>query len=66
MSYRIVFQNDARDIQTLYWNGSLDEISRLARQTALKCEADTYRIFDVTGAEVGSEKRPFQDQASDR
>lgn len=62
MSYRVIIQKDGRDIGTLYWNGSLEETQRLAGQIAIKCEADAFRIFDSTDAEVGSEKGPFQDQ----
>jgi hypothetical protein len=65
MSYRVVIQMDGREIGTLYWNGSLEETQRLARQIAIKCEADAFRIFGPTEAEVGSEKRPFQGQRSD-
>ena len=64
MRYRVVIQKDGRDIGTLYWNGSLEETKRLARQIAVKREADAFRIFDSSAAEVGSEKRPFQDQGS--
>ena len=59
MSYRVVVQKDGRDIGTLYWNGSLEETQRLARQIAIKYDADAFRIFDSSDAEVGSEKRPF-------
>jgi hypothetical protein len=61
MSYRVVIQKDGRDIGTLYWSGSLEETQRLARQIAINCEADDFRIFDLSGAEISSEKRPFQD-----
>ena len=64
MRYRVVIQKDGRDVGTLYWNGSLEETKRLARQIAVKREADAFRIFDSSDAEVGSEKRPFQDQGS--
>jgi hypothetical protein len=64
MSYRVVFQKDGRDIGTLYWNGSLEETQCLARQIAVKCDADAFRIFDFSSAQVGSEKHPFQDQGS--
>ena len=65
MSYRVDFQKDGRDIGTLYWNGSLEEIRRLATHIAIKVDADAFRVSDFTEAEVGSEKRPFQDQQSD-
>jgi len=64
MSYRVVIQKDGRDIGTLYWNGSCEETQRLATQIAINCEADAFRIFDSTAAEVDSAKRPFQDQGS--
>jgi hypothetical protein len=65
MRYRVVFQKDGRDIGTLYWNGSPEETQRLARQIAINGDADAFRISDFTDAEIGSEKRPFQDQRSE-
>jgi hypothetical protein len=65
MSYWVVFQKDGRDIGTLCWNGSLDETHRLARQIAIKTNADRFRISDFNGAEVESEKQPFRDQKGD-
>ena len=59
MGYQVVF-ND-RDIETLYWTGSLDETLRLARNIAVECAADAFRIieFPDSGAEVYSEEGPF-------
>jgi hypothetical protein len=65
MNCRIVIQKDGRDTGTLYWNGSLEETQRLARQIAINCEADAFRIFDFSGVEVGSERRPFEDQMNE-
>jgi hypothetical protein len=65
MSYRVVFQKDGRDVGMLYWKGSVEETQRLARQIAIKTEADGFRISDFTDAEVGSVKQPFQDQKSE-
>ena len=64
--YRVVIQQDGRDIGTLYWNGPLEETQYLARQIAIKIDADAFRISDLTDAEVGSEKRPFQDQGHEK
>ena len=58
--YRVVFQWVGRDMQTLYWNEPLEETRSLARYIAVKCEADAFQIFDFTGAEIASEKHPFQ------
>jgi hypothetical protein len=66
MSYWVVFQKDGRDIGTLYWNGSLEETQCLARQIAIKTNADAFRISDFTDAEAGPEKRPFQDQGNEK
>ena len=65
MSYRVIIEKDGRDIGTLCWNGSLDETHRLARQIAIKTNADGFRISDFTDAEVESEKQPFKDQKGD-
>jgi hypothetical protein len=43
----------------------LEETRSLATHVATKVDADAFRISDFTDAEVGSEKRPFQDQRSD-
>jgi hypothetical protein len=58
--YRVVFQKAGRNVQTLYWNEPLEETRSLARYIAVKCEAGAFQIFDFTGAEVASEKHPFQ------
>jgi hypothetical protein len=58
--YRIVFQRAGRAVQTLYWNDSLGETRSLARYIAVKSEVDAFQIFDFTGAEIASEKHPFQ------
>jgi len=52
--YEVVLQRNGEEIQTLYWNGSLEETINLARTIALKCEADRFRIteFAGSGAEV--------------
>jgi hypothetical protein len=58
MGYEAVLLRDGEEIQTLYWNGSLQETVNLARMIALKCEADRFRIieFGGSGAEVHSEE----------
>jgi hypothetical protein len=58
--YRVVFQWAGRDVQTLYWNEPLEETRSLARYIGIRCEADAFQIFDFTGAEIASEKHPFQ------
>jgi hypothetical protein len=67
MSYQVIFQNNGRDIETVYWTGSLDETRKLARQIARKCQADTFRIFDFTSgmAVVCLERSPFECPESD-
>ena len=37
----------------------------MARQIAVGCDADGFRIFDLTDVEVGSEEPPFDDQESE-
>jgi hypothetical protein len=58
MVYEAVLLRNGEEIQTLYWNGSLQETVNLARTIALKCEADQFRIIEVAdgGAEVRSEE----------
>jgi hypothetical protein len=58
--YRIVFKQVGVDIQTIYWNGSLEETQNLARTVAVKCEADVFQIIDFTGTEVALEKYHFR------
>jgi hypothetical protein len=67
MSYQVVFQSDGRDIETVYWTGSLDETRRLARQIARKCQADAFRILGFTNgaAEVCLEQSSFGCPESD-
>jgi hypothetical protein len=61
MVYKIVVQRSDSEIDTLYWNGSLEETINLARKIGVKCEADRFRVveFAGSGAEVRSEDAPF-------
>jgi hypothetical protein len=65
MRYRVVIQKDGRNIQRLYWAGSLEETRVLARKIAYKYAADDIRIFEVGGDEVCFEQRPFGDASED-
>jgi hypothetical protein len=58
MMYEAVLLRNGEEIQTLYWNGSLQVTVNLARTIALKCEADRFRIVEVgdSGAEVRLEE----------
>ena len=58
MSYKVSFQKNGREIETLYWNGSLEETRRLATQVAIECKADAFQIFDSTDAETPLETHP--------
>jgi hypothetical protein len=68
MTYQVVFESSGRDIETVYWTGSLEETRRLARQIARKGQADAFRILDFTNgvAEVCLEQSPFECPESDR
>jgi hypothetical protein len=61
MLYKIVVQRNHGEIDTLYWNGSLEETINLAREIGIKCEADRFRVIEFAGcgAEVRSEEAPF-------
>jgi hypothetical protein len=63
-SYRVVIEKDGQ-IQTLYWAGSLEETRRIARKIACKRAADGLRIFELGGAEVCFEERPFGGASED-
>jgi hypothetical protein len=58
MVYEALLLRNGEEIQTLYWNGFLQETVNLARTIALKCGADRFRIIEFTGsgAEVRSEE----------
>ena len=58
MVYEAVLLRLGEEIQTLYWNGSLQETVNLAHTIALKCEADRFRIIEFadSGAEVRLEE----------
>jgi hypothetical protein len=58
MVYEAVLFRNGEEIQTLYWNGPLQETVNLARTIALKCEADRFRIIEFadSGFEVRSEE----------
>ena len=51
ISYQVVFRRRGRDIETLYWRGSLAEVRELARDIAHKCGADDFRIFEFASDE---------------
>jgi hypothetical protein len=55
MVYEAVLLRNGEEIQTLYWNGSLQETVNLARTIAVKCEADRFRIIEF--ADSGAEMR---------
>jgi hypothetical protein len=55
--YLAEFQREDHEIVTLYWMGSLDETRDLAKQIALNCGADIFRIMEFTlGAAEGSRR----------
>jgi hypothetical protein len=58
MVYEAVLLRLGEEIQTFYWNGTLQETVNLARRIALKCEADRFRVIEVadSGAEVRLEE----------
>jgi hypothetical protein len=58
MVYEAVLLRNGEEIQTLYWNGSLQETVNLVHTVALKCEADRFRIIEFadSGAAVRSEE----------
>ena len=58
MVYEAVFLRDGEEIQTLYWDGSLQETVNLARTISIKCEADRFRVIELadSGAEVRLEE----------
>ena len=61
MGYKIVVQRNDREIDTFYWDGSLEETINLAREIGIKREADRFRVIELAGccAEVCSEEAPF-------
>jgi hypothetical protein len=61
MIYKIVVQRNDSELDTLYWNGSLEETINLAREIGIKSEADRIRVIELAGcgAEVRSEEAPF-------
>jgi hypothetical protein len=63
--YRVAIEKDGHNIQTLYWAASLEETRRLARKIARKYAADGLRIFELGGAEVCFEQRPFGGASED-
>jgi hypothetical protein len=60
MVYKVTFQRADREIETLYWEGSLEETTSLARSVASECGFEEFRIIESggSGAEVFSERLP--------
>jgi hypothetical protein len=50
--FEAVLLRMGEEIQTLYWNGSLQETVNLARTIALKCEADRFRIIELADSDT--------------
>ena len=62
MEYMVVLHRNGREIETLYWSGSLGETVRLARVVAAECNADFFRLVEFAdgACEVFLERAPFQ------
>jgi hypothetical protein len=60
MVYKVTFQRADREIETLYWEGSLEETISLARSVASECWFEEFRIIESggSGTEVFSERLP--------
>jgi hypothetical protein len=60
MVYTVAFQRTDREVETLYWEGSLEETIGLARSVALECGFEEFRIIEWggSGAKVFSEQLP--------
>jgi hypothetical protein len=50
--YRVSFRREGRDIESIYWAGSLDETRELAEQIAFKCGAEVLQLTDLTDSEA--------------
>ena len=62
MIYQVVLLRDGGDVvETLYWNGTLEETRDLARAAAAKWDAEFFLVFDFDGSGdvIYSEQRPF-------
>jgi hypothetical protein len=46
MVYKVAFLRADREIETLYWEGSLDETISLARSVAFECGFEEFRIIE--------------------
>jgi hypothetical protein len=60
MVYKVTFQRVDREIETLYWEGPLEETISLARSVASECGFEEFRIIESSdsGTEVFSERLP--------
>jgi hypothetical protein len=60
MVYKVAFQRADREIETLYWEGSLEETIGLARSVARECGFEGFLIIepDGSGTELFSERLP--------
>ena len=62
MEYMVVLHRNGREVETLYWSGSLGETVSLARMVAAECKADFFRLVEFAdrGCEVFLERAPFE------
>jgi hypothetical protein len=60
MVYKVAFQRADREIETLYWEGPLEETISFARSVASECGFEEFSIIESgdSGAEVFSERLP--------
>ena len=60
MLYKVAFQRADGKVDTLYWNGSLEETIGLARNVAFECAFKEFRVIESAGSgeEVFSEQLP--------
>jgi hypothetical protein len=50
MVYKVTFQRADREIETLYWEGLLEETISLARSVASECGFEEFRIIESGGS----------------
>jgi len=44
MSFRVVFQREGHNVETIYWAGPLEETRELARRIAIRGGGDAFEI----------------------
>ena len=48
MGYKVIFKRNGRDLETMYWSGTLEETRELATRIMAVCKADSFTLAKLS------------------